>query len=214
MSRVEQGWLGFVALVSAAAAATILIWYLARRPTLGLRVKLFLLLGLGVLPALAAATSTVLGMEATTHREFCGSCHVMDSHFRDAVDPAAQSLAARHSRNPFFGERSCYVCHANYGMYGYPLTKLGGLGHVYEYYLGGYRQMSLQHALEVIHLREPYDNLNCRQCHTTTGSDWQRVPDHSALQVELASNRVSCASEGCHGAAHPFSKSPALGSTP
>jgi nitrate/TMAO reductase-like tetraheme cytochrome c subunit len=213
-TSVGQGWLGFVVLGAAAAAAVILIWYLIRRPLLDLRVKLLLLLGLGVFPAIAAASSTVLGMEATTHREFCGSCHVMDSHFRNAVDPNAQSLAARHSRNPLFGDRSCYVCHANYGMYGYPLTKLGGLRHVYEYYLGGYRQMPLEKALKVIHLREPYDNLNCRQCHSTTGSGWRRVPDHAALSAELDSNRVSCASAGCHGYAHPFSKALAQGAAP
>jgi cytochrome c-type protein NapC len=209
----HTSWLGFVVLCASATAAAILIWYLTRRPSLDLRVKLLLLLGLGVFPAIAAASSTVAGMEATTHREFCGSCHVMDRHFRNAIDPASQSLSARHTRNPFFGDRSCYVCHADYGMYGYALTKAGGLRHVYEYYLGGYRQMSLEHAVSVIHLRKRYDNLNCRQCHTTTGHDWQRVPDHSAVQAELLSNRVSCASSGCHGYAHPFSKSAPVAET-
>lgn len=202
----HANWLGFVILGSSAVAAAILVWYLIKRPRLDLRVKLLLLLGLGIFPALAAASSTVSSMEATTHAEFCGSCHVMDSHFQSAIDPKDQSLAAKHSRNPFFGERSCYVCHADYGMYGYALTKAGGLRHVYEYYLGGYRQMPLEKALKVIHLRKPYDNLNCRQCHTTTLHDWRRVPDHDALEAELDANRVSCASAGCHGYAHPFTK--------
>lgn len=211
----HPSWLGFVVLGSAAAAAAILIWYLVKRPPLAIHVKLWLLLGLGVFPTLAAASSTVSGMETTTHREFCGACHVMDSHFRNAVDPGAQSLAARHTRNPYFGEQSCYVCHADYGMYGYALTKAGGLRHVYEYYLGGYRQMPLEHALKVIHLRKPYDNQNCRQCHTATAEFWQRVPDHQALAVELEANRVSCASAGCHGYAHPFTKlEPAPGKAP
>ena len=121
-------------LAAAAAAATILVWFLIKRPPLHLRVKLALLLGLGVFPALAAASSTVAGMEATTHREFCGSCHVMGSHFRKRhrLHRWAQSLAARHSRNPFFGDRSCYVCcHADYGMYGYAMTKAGGLRHAF-----------------------------------------------------------------------------------
>lgn len=191
---------------SAASAAAILIWYLVKRPLIDTHVKLWLLLGLGVFPALAAATSTVSGMETTTQREFCGSCHVMDSHFRNAVEPQAQSLAARHTRNPFFGDQSCYVCHADYGMYGYALTKVGGLRHVYEYYLGGYREMSLENALKVIKLRKPYDNQNCRQCHTQTAEFWQGVPDHRALAAELQANRVSCASAGCHGYAHPFTK--------
>ncbi len=199
-------WLGFVALGCAAIAAAILIGFLLKRPVLDLRVKLALFLGLGVFPGIAAAASTVAGMERTTHREFCGSCHAMDAHFQAAVDPKRQSLAARHSRNPFFGEHSCYVCHADYGMYGYAMTKKGGMGHVYEYYLGGYDKLSLEQALKKIHLHKPYDNLNCRQCHTTTLRGWRSVPDHEALKAELFSNKVSCASAGCHGFAHPFDK--------
>jgi nitrate/TMAO reductase-like tetraheme cytochrome c subunit len=200
--------LGVVALSCAAAAAAILIWYLIRKPPLTLAVKLWLLLGLGVFPALGATSSTVTGMEATTNREFCGSCHVMTAHLEDAVAPDSQSLAARHTRNPFFGEKSCYVCHADYGMYGYAMTKAGGMRHVYEYYLGGYMSMSLEEARDKIHLRKPYDNTNCRQCHTTSLHDWRRVPDHESLKVELDSNQVSCASAGCHGYAHPFTKPP------
>lgn len=197
-----------VALVCVAIAATILIVYLVRKPSLTLAVKLWLFLGLGVFPAIGATASTVTGMEATTSREFCGSCHVMTAHYENAVAEDSQSLAGRHTRNPFFGERSCYVCHADYGMYGYAMTKAGGMRHVYEYYLGGYSSMSLEEAKEKIHLRKPYDNTNCRQCHTTSLQDWRRVPDHESLKAELDSNQVSCASAGCHGYAHPFTKSP------
>jgi nitrate/TMAO reductase-like tetraheme cytochrome c subunit len=203
---VHSGWLGMAALLAAGGAALILVAFLVRKPALTLAVKLWLLLGIGALPALAAATSTVAGMEATTHREFCGSCHVMTGHYLDSSDPKSQSLAARHSRNPFFGDQACYVCHADYGMYGYPLTKAGGLRHVILYYFGGYRQMSDAEADRKIHLRKQYDNTNCRQCHTTTAQVWRSVPDHLALRAELDSNRVSCASAGCHGLAHPSSK--------
>lgn len=199
-------WLTLISLSAIAASAAILIVFLVKKPPLDLRVKLWLLFGLGVFPFLAASTSTVAGMEATTEREFCGSCHVMGEHFADSGDRTSQSLAARHSRNPFFGDRSCYVCHADYGMYGYAMTKAGGMRHVYEYYLGGYREMSMAEAKEAIHLRKPYDNTNCRQCHTTTLHDWRRVPEHESLKAELASNKVSCASAGCHGFAHPFFK--------
>lgn len=199
-------WLGYIALGSAACAVAILAYFLAKKPPLDLRMKLWLLFGLGVFPALTAATSTVAGMERTTEREFCGSCHVMDAHYEDTRNPSAQSLAARHSRNPTFGDHSCYVCHADYGMYGYPLTKLGGMRHVYFYYLGGYNQLSLEEAKREIHLAKPYDNLNCRQCHTATARGWRDVPDHHALEKELAANQVSCASAGCHGFAHPFTK--------
>jgi nitrate/TMAO reductase-like tetraheme cytochrome c subunit len=199
-------WLGWIAIATAAVATLILAHFLVRRPALDLRTKLWLLFGLGVFPAVCAASSTVAGMERTTQREFCGSCHVMEAHLRDAVNPSSQSLAARHTRNPFFGERSCYVCHADYGMYGYALTKAGGMGHVYYYYLGGYREMSAEEALRTIRLAKPYDNLNCRQCHTATARVWTDIPDHRAMQAEIFQNRVSCASEGCHGFAHPFTK--------
>lgn len=204
---LTHSWLEVLALLSALAAALILVRHLVKRPALDLQTKLTLLFGLGVLPAIAAVASTASGLETTTHREFCGSCHVMGPYYQNTSDPRAQSLSARHSRNPFFGDHSCYVCHADYGMFGYALTKAGGMRHVYEYYLGGYRSMSLEQAKHAIHLRKPYDNHNCRQCHTTTLHDWQRVPEHKSLEAELASNKVSCASAGCHGFAHPFSKS-------
>jgi nitrate/TMAO reductase-like tetraheme cytochrome c subunit len=200
-------WLSVTSLAAILAAAAILMTYLIKKPPLDLRAKLWLLAGLGVLPFLGAMTSTVVGMESTTERPFCGSCHVMGEHFRDSEDPASQSLAARHSRNPMFGDNSCYVCHADYGMYGYAMTKAGGMRHVYEYYLGGYSSMSMKEAKKAVHLLKPYDNKNCRQCHTTTLNDWRRVPEHEALKAELLNNSVSCASAGCHGFAHPFFKS-------
>ena len=199
--------LSIIALASIAVAVVILVVFLIRNPPLDLRVKLWLLLGLFVFPFLGATSSTVAGLEATTKRPFCGSCHVMTEHYEDSTDPNSQSLAARHSRNPMFGDHSCYVCHADYGMYGYAMTKAGGMRHVYEYYLGGYRQMSMENAKKEIHLRKPYDNNNCRQCHTTTLQDWQGIPEHESLKVQLMTNQVSCASAGCHGFAHPFFKS-------
>lgn len=203
---IPSSWLDIVALISAAAAAAILLRHLIKKPALDVTAKLLLLLGLGVLPTIAAVTSTVSGMERTTERKFCASCHVMEPYAENASDPSAQSLAARHSRNPFFGDRSCYVCHADYGAYGYALTKAGGMRHVYEYHLGGYKEMSLAESKRAIHLLKPYDNNNCRQCHTATLHDWRRVPDHESLKAELLTNKVSCASAGCHGYAHPFTK--------
>ncbi len=198
--------LAIVTLVAAGAAAIILVRFLVRKPALDFGMKLWLLLGLGVLPAISAGTSTVAGMEATTERKFCGSCHVMGPHFDDAANLTSQSLAARHSRNPLFGKRSCYVCHADYGMFGYVLTKAGGLRHVYLYYLGGYQRMTAEEAKKEIHLVKPYDNTNCRQCHTGSLHDWDKVSEHRSFTKEIASNKVSCASAGCHGYAHPFSK--------
>jgi cytochrome c-type protein NapC len=208
MSTVQHpiSLLGYVCVVSAGLAVAILLTYLLKKPPLNFATKIWLLVGLGLLPGLSATSSTVAGMEATTERHFCGSCHVMTPYVMDAQDAASQSLAARHGRNPFFGDRNCYICHADYGMYGYPVTKMNGMRHVYEYYIGGWNELTIPEAFARIHLQKPYDNTNCRQCHTGTLADWKTVPEHVALATELESNAVSCASSGCHGYAHPFTK--------
>lgn len=198
--------LGIIAIVAAVSAAAVLIAHLVKKPALDVRTKVRLFLGLAVLPTVTGTATTADGMHSTTEREFCGSCHVMGRHASDAKDGESQSLAARHSRNPYFGAQSCYVCHADYGMLGYPMTKLNGMRHVHEYYLGGFRSMTLEEALPKIHLRKPYDNTNCRQCHTGTLKHWGEIPEHVSLEKELAENRVSCTSSGCHGYAHPFTK--------
>lgn len=198
--------LAWVCLLCVCISGGILVHYLVKAPPLALRTKLLLALGLGLFPGLAATTGTVVGMQRTTEREFCGSCHVMEGHVQDAEDLSSTSLAARHARNPFFGGHNCYTCHADYSMIGYALTKLNGMQHVYHYYLSGYRDKTLEQALAEIRLYKPYDNDNCRQCHTGRGPLWRKVPEHVPLEAALDTNAVSCASDGCHGYAHPFSK--------
>lgn len=193
-------------LICAAAAALILLHYLIRRPRLDARVRMRLLFGLGVLPAAAAAASTAYGMHRTTERSFCGSCHVMSKHLSDAEDPASTSLAARHARNAMFGGTNCYVCHADYGMLGYPLTKLTGMKHVYHYYLGDYGDMPMDQALKEIRVVKPYPNSNCMQCHSGGLDSFKNVREHRALEEDLLTNKVACASAGCHGYSHPFNK--------
>lgn len=199
--------LGVACIALALLSLAIIARHLVKKPALTFATKLWLSLGLGLLPGAAAVTNTVASLQTTTTRTFCGSCHVMVPYVGDASDPESQSLAARHGRNPYFGGSNCYVCHADYGMYGYPLTKLNGMRHVYEYYIGGWRSKTLDEALSEIHLRKRYDNTNCRQCHTGTLADWSAVPEHVSLAAELDNNDVSCASAGCHGYAHPFTKS-------
>ena len=199
--------LTIIALTCAALAAVILITFLVRKPSLVGATKWWLLLGLGVFPLGVAAAGNVEGFEATKQRRFCGSCHVMIPHASDSDDPASSSLASRHARNNLFGSENCYVCHADYGMFGTVFTKLGGMRHVYEY-LAHYRNVSLEEAKRTIHLRQPYPNENCMQCHTTRLDLWAKVPDHKSSLTEVRAGRISCASAGCHGFAHPFTKVP------
>jgi cytochrome c-type protein NapC len=130
----------------------------------------------------------------------------------DSDDPHSTTLASRHARNQLFGDDNCYGCHANYGMYGTVLTKLGGLRHVYLYVLE-YRSMSLADARAAIHIRTPFENATCMHCHSTEAPLWNAVKEHASLLDRLRDGSVSCASAGCHGPAHPFSKTP-MAATP
>jgi nitrate/TMAO reductase-like tetraheme cytochrome c subunit len=194
--------LTFIALVCAVMAAGILVFYLVRRPSLTPVTKIGLFLGLGVFPIGVAAAGNIEGFQATEKREFCGSCHVMALHKADSEDPMSSSLSSRHARNKLFGTDNCYVCHADYGMYGTVMTKMGGMRHVWLYYTQ-YRSMPIEEAKNVIHLREPFPNNNCMQCHSTEDLIWLRLPDHRAALADVRADRVSCASQGCHGLAHP-----------
>ncbi len=197
--------LALVGLGSAAVAATILLVFLVRRPPLTHTVRVGLLLGLGFFPVMTALTGNVAGYEQTKQRNFCGSCHVMIPHASDSDDPKSTSLAARHARNALIGDENCYACHADYGMFGTITTKMGGMRHVWLYYTE-YRTQSLAEAQKTIHLRAPYPNGNCMHCHSTRVEIWSKVPDHASSLDDVRSGRVSCASAGCHGFAHPMTK--------
>jgi nitrate/TMAO reductase-like tetraheme cytochrome c subunit len=205
---LHQPPLALFAFVCAGFAAIILIVYLVRRPPLVGVTKVWLFLGLGVFPIGVAAAGNYQGFEATKERKFCGSCHVMIPHASDSNDLQSGSLASRHARNKLFGDTNCYVCHADYGMYGTIVTKMGGMRHVWLY-VTEFRNMSLAEAKKTIHLRKPFPNQNCMQCHSTQLTVWQRVPDHRSSLEDLRSERISCASSGCHGFAHPSTKSEA-----
>jgi cytochrome c-type protein NapC len=195
----------------AVISATILVGYLVFRPPLVRATKIWLLFGLGVFPIAAAFAGNVQGFEATKERPFCGSCHVMALHEADSDDRASDSLASRHARNAMFGHENCYACHADYGMFGTIVTKAGGLRHVW-YYLTEYRKIPVEEAKATIRLREPAKmNGNCMQCHSTEDTLWLKVPDHQASVGDVRLGRISCASAGCHGLAHPFFQAPDAG---
>jgi cytochrome c-type protein NapC len=194
-----------VALGAAALSAVMVLWFVIARPKLTAATKGVLLFGIGVLPITTAMTGNYTGFEATTKRQFCGSCHVMTPYKLDSEDTQSTSLAARHARNQLFGDANCYACHADYGMFGTIKTKAGGVRHVYEY-VRRYRNMSLEEARENIHIRKPFQNATCMHCHSTENPGWKTVKEHWSLLDEVRTEKVSCASEGCHGPAHPFSK--------
>jgi cytochrome c-type protein NapC len=201
----ELDAMGWLSVTSAAIAASILLVHLLRRRPVTETSKLWLLLGLGVFPIVTAGTANIAGFEATQSRKFCGSCHVMIPHAEDSGDPQSLSLAAVHARNEYFGQNNCYTCHKDYGMYGYVLTKMGGMRHVYLY-LTEYRTMPLSESKHDIRILKPLPNANCMHCHTTTAENWLRVPDHASSLESVRAGKLSCASVGCHGFAHPMTK--------
>jgi cytochrome c-type protein NapC len=201
----ETDAMGWLSVGSAAIAATILVVHLLRRPALRGTTKLWLLMGLGFFPIVTAGTSNIAGFKATQSRTFCGSCHVMTPHASDSGDPNSLSLAAVHARNDYFGHDNCYTCHKDYGMYGYVLTKMGGMRHVYLY-LTEYHSMPLEESRHAIRIMKPLPNENCMACHTTTAPRWSSVPDHASSLAAVREGKMSCASAGCHGFAHPSTK--------
>ena len=103
-----------------------------------------------------------------------------------------------------FGSENCYACHADYGMFGTVVTKLGGMRHVW-YAMTEYRNATLDDAKRTIKLSAPEKmNDNCMRCHSTEDTLWLKVPDHWSALEDVRTGRVSCASAGCHGLAHPF----------
>jgi cytochrome c-type protein NapC len=207
----QIGWMGWFAGGSALIAAVILLMHLVRRSENSLRsgthTRLLLLFGLGIFPIGTAGMANVAGFEATQSREFCGSCHVMTPHAEDSADRESTSLAAIHARNQSFGRDNCYACHKDYGMYGYVLTKAGGMRHVYLY-LTEFRKMPLEQSKHAIRIRAPVPNANCMYCHTTTAPRWLSVGDHASSLEAVRKGTVGCASPGCHGYAHPTTKAP------
>jgi cytochrome c-type protein NapC len=201
----EIDWIGGLSVGSAVLAGVILVVHLVRRPRFNASTKLWLLLGLGVFPITSAGTANVSGFKATQSRKFCGSCHVMEPHAQDSEDRTSKSLASIHARNESFGHDNCYACHKDYGMYGYVMTKLGGMGHVY-YYLTEYHDMPLDESKHAIRIKRPLPNENCMSCHTTTAPRWLSIGDHASSLEAVRSGTVSCASPGCHGYAHPGTK--------
>jgi nitrate/TMAO reductase-like tetraheme cytochrome c subunit len=195
-----------MALVTAGLSALVLLWYLVRKPLLSRATKIALLFGIGILPIATATNGNVAGYHATKTTKFCASsCHVMVPYGEDSWNPKSTSLASRHARNEAFGDENCYACHADYGMFGTITTKMGGMRHVYEY-LTHYHSMPLEESLVKIEIRAPFRNDACIRCHSTENLLFNKIGDHASSLEDVRSGKVSCASEGCHGFAHPFTK--------
>jgi len=138
-------------------------------------------------------------MERSKSTAFCLSCHIMDSYGKSLHIDDATYLAAAHFQNHRVpADEACYTCHTNYAMFGTFKAKLGGLRHLYVFYL---KKMPLP---EDIKLHEPFNNRECLHCHLGARS-FEQGATHNADPATLPAikaNTLSCISSGCHDVVH------------
>src|ERR1051325_1523047 len=134
-----------------------LIWRPGITVTRGGKILAFLILF--CLPILCIGMGFSSELERSKSTEFCLSCHIMEPYGKSLHVDDPMHLAAAHFQNHRVpAEEACYTCHTNYAMFGGVKAKVGGLRHIYVYYLG--------HAPkpEEIKLYQPYNNRECLHC--------------------------------------------------
>jgi nitrate/TMAO reductase-like tetraheme cytochrome c subunit len=156
---------------------------------------LWKLLAFGALAATPAAVVAVANYHTFVgvHEvEACNRCHVMRPMVNDMMDPASDTLAARHFKNRWIPRDQCYGCHSDYGLSGDMAAKMEGFRHLARYTTRTYH--------EPIKYRGVFDNANCLKCHAKMPA-FEAVPWHHTVEAELDKNETSCLN--CHGLSHP-----------
>lgn len=152
-----------------------------------------------VLPVLCLGAGFSRKMNQSKSTKFCLSCHIMEPYGKSLQVDDPMHLAASHFQNHRVPpDQACYTCHTNYAMFGGMKAKLGGLRHIYVYYLGKPPQPA------EIKLYEPYNNRECLHCHRGARSFEEGAVHTSdpALMAAIKSNQTSCISGGCHQPVH------------
>jgi cytochrome c-type protein NapC len=161
--------------------------------------KMTAFLVLFALPVVCIGMGGAVQLDHSKSTEFCLSCHIMEPYGRSLRIDDPGHLAAAHFQNHRVpADEACYTCHTNYAMFGGVKAKLGGLRHLYVYYLGK------PPAPEDIKLYEPYNNRECLPCHAGARS-FEEGAVHLAdpeLLPALRANKISCLSSGCHNTVH------------
>ena len=183
-------------LVSAALVAVVVLRpTLVRTPT----GKIVAFIALFLLPVICGAMGISTDMERSTTTAFCLSCHTMDSYGKSLhIDDPNHIPAAHFQNHRVDPEHACYTCHTDYAMFGTLKVKLGGLRHVYVYYLG------TPPAPENIKLYQPFNNANCLHCHAGARS-FEEGATHTAdpaTMTAIKANKMSCMTSGCHDVVH------------
>jgi cytochrome c-type protein NapC len=147
--------------------------------------------------------SLVAGMDNELERSkstaFCLSCHIMEPYGKSLHIDDPTYLAAAHFQNHRVpADQACYTCHTNYAIFGTFKAKLGGLRHLYVYYL------KKQPLPQDIKLHEPFNNRECLHCHLGARSFEQGAVHNAdpATLPAIKANQLSCISSGCHEMVH------------
>jgi len=151
------------------------------------------------LPLFSLAVGMQDEMTRSESTAFCLSCHIMESYGKSLHIDDPSYLAAAHFQNHRVpADEACYTCHSNYAMFGTIKAKLGGLRHLYVYYLG---KAPLPQDIE---LYKPFNNQVCLHCHLGARS-FEEGAVHNADPATLPAikaNKLSCISSGCHELVH------------
>jgi len=143
-----------------------------------------------LLPGTALWGGYQLHMEHSKSTKFCLSCHVMEPYGQSLLVDDEDALPAAHYQNRRVDrDHACFTCHTNYTLFGDYKAKIGGLRHVYIYYLGTIPKK--------IELYEPFKNRECLHCHD---GGRKFVDAHGEDLPALRSNETSCLD--CHDSVH------------
>ena len=194
---MENVGLLFVLIAFSIALIALLVFRPGLTTTRGGKIMAFLLL-FG-LPLLCLGMGFSAEMQNSKSTKFCLSCHIMEPYGRSLYIDDLGHLPAAHFQNHLVPpNEACYTCHTNYAMFGGLKAKLGGLRHIYVYYLGNPPKPA------DIKLYEPYNNRECLHCHAVARSFEECVVHTSepSLLANIKSNKTSCLSAGCHQTVH------------
>jgi cytochrome c-type protein NapC len=154
--------------------------------------RIALLAGVVAVPVLSSGAGLTYGVRESSTTRFCLSCHEMQPYGKSLFADNRRALSATHYQNRLIDrERTCYGCHADYGLFGDLQAKVNGLRHVWAHYSG--------RIPEKIALYQPYGTANCLKCHDD-GRRFQEAAGHAAVLGELVEGRRSCLA--CHTPAH------------
>jgi len=154
--------------------------------------KILVFITLFILPVLTVVFSITLQFHNSKTTQFCLSCHIMEPYGRSLLIDDERYIPAYHYQNNLISqEDACFTCHTTYTLFGDINAKLSGLGHFFNYYLGG--------KYEHIKLKNSFNNRECLHCHGEARI-FLEGETHNPIMEKLVNNEQSCLH--CHGPFH------------